>query len=158
MKAMLIIGGTGRGKSHFLKTEILPKIQEPIIYDINNEYYQEQIALPTPEQFVDSIENIKNRVFVFEEASTFFNHSSGLTTKVKNILARKRHKNQFLIFVFHALHEIPIDIFKHISTTVLFKTKDRNTLIETKFRHDEQIVEAYREVLNNPNPHYKKVF
>lgn len=155
---MLLIGGTGRGKSHFLKNEILPHIKKPIIYDVNNEYYKEQINLPDIDVFVEMIKPLKNRTFIFEEASNFFTHSKGVTNDIKNMLSRKRHKNQFFIFIFHALHEVPIDIFKHINTTVLFKTKDRSTLINTKFRHDSSIIEAYNEVLKNENPHYRKIF
>lgn len=158
MKAMAVIGGTGRGKTTFIKNEILSRVNSHIIYDVNNEYYKNSFHLPEIEEFIDRIEDIRNVTFVFEEATIFFKHSQGVSRKVENLLVRKRHKQQFFVFVFHALHQIPVSIIDYLDTYVLFKTDENINLVENKFRGHERIINNYREVLKSDNFHFYKVF
>lgn len=158
MKSLIIVGGTGRGKTTFIKTKILNKVSNPIIYDINGEYYNERKELLDIEEFLDRLEQTRNKTFVFEEATSFFDHSSKVSRQMKRILTRKRHRKHTLIFVFHALHQVPVNILSHIDLYVLFKTDENPTLVESKFRKHERIIKPYWRVYKHPDPHYKEIF
>jgi len=158
MKAVCIIGGTGRGKSTVVK-ELLSKYKgSAIVYDVNNEYYQsEKYTLPEVDEFINYVENKHNSLIVFEEATAFFKHGNRFNT-LEKMLIRKRHNKQYFIFVFHALHKVPADILDYIDTFVLFKTNENAELIRNKFKSDKRVLEAYNEVKNSPDFHYKKIF
>lgn len=158
MKSMIVVGGTGRGKTTFIKNEILAHVKNPIIYDINNEYYDKDYILPEMGEFIEKVKQVKNKLFVFEEATSFFDHSERTAKEMKKLLTRKRHTNRSFIYVFHALHQVPISILSHIDTFVLFKTNENPTLVKAKFRHFDRLIEPYNRIYENSDPYYKEIF
>lgn len=158
MKALAVIGGTGRGKTTFVKNLISKIKSQPIIYDVNNEYYKSGYQLPEIEDFIRTVENLEGKLIVFEEAKIFFSHHGKRTERIERLLIRKRHTKNFYIFVFHGLHQIPVGIIDYINTYVLFKTDENPNLVLSKFAKHERINNNYLEVLNHKDFHYYKEF
>jgi DNA helicase HerA-like ATPase len=58
-KITLIVGKTGYGKSYFLKTKILPVLQRVIIFDIMNEYNEDNDFNAIGYIYINEIENFR---------------------------------------------------------------------------------------------------
>lgn len=159
MKALVIVGGTGRGKSTKIKQILMQIKKRPIIYDVNNEYYKTGYNLPEMKDFITLCENSTNQLFIFEEATMFFDHKAGGDAKrISRLLVRKRHQKNYYIFVFHAMHQVPLFIHDYVQNFILFKTDEPKDLVLSKFAKNEKIRNAYLDVFDNKNPHYFKEF
>lgn len=147
MKAFLIIGHTGRGKTTIVKKIIsqFPDFKK-MIYDVNNEYSEFGTKAPPPiYEFTAAAAKAINSVIVFEEATIFFKHRTK-GHDVQNILVRKRHTSNIVIFVFHSLRSVPLEILDLIDYVYLLPTNDNINIIESKFSGNESIIEAFRKV------------
>jgi len=125
MKSFLIVGMTGTGKTTEVKNLLNKFSAEKKIYDVNNEYleFTKNSGLPSMEKFLSDAEKITNSVIVFEEATIFFN-KRGYDDRLVNLLVRKRHTKNIIIFVFHSLRSIPTYIFELIDFFAIKKTND----------------------------------
>lgn len=163
MKSFCIIADTGRGKSTYVKKLLrffVSKGLKPFIYDVNNEYgeFQETKELPKVSDFKNEATKKTNSVIVFEEATIFFS-SNAKDEDLRYMLVRKRHTKNVIIFVFHSLRSVPVEILDLINFIILFKTSDRETLVKSKFREDTEILELFEQVKQGEknNFHYHKV-
>jgi adenylate kinase family enzyme len=157
-KAFIIVGGTGAGKTTFVKKS-LDKVDKRsiMLYDINAEYkdYFEKPLLNI-EDFAEKASHIENAVIVFEEATIFFSNRSS-NDYVREILVRKRHTKNVIFLVFHSLRTIPRYIYDLCNYVVLFKTNDSRTLIDNKFT-DDRLTQVFERVKKSKNPHYCEIF
>lgn len=143
-KAHLIIGSTGQGKSSYLKR--LYKGRRALIYDVNNEHYKsDTYELPTVDDFVKCAEAAHNRIVIFEEATIFFKNNKN-TDVIAKMLVRKRHTKQYLVFVFHSIRAVPVQIMDFCEIITLFPTGDNESLIYSKFSGNDLLLDAYRTV------------
>src|SRR6478736_183058 len=104
-KAIIVVGGTGMGKTTFVKSMLSHIHPENIwLYDVNNEYGEYIISAPLLpfETFCNRASSLKQCVIVFEEATIFLNNK-GSNQKLIDILVRKRHTENLVILVFHSL-------------------------------------------------------
>jgi DNA helicase HerA-like ATPase len=132
----IIVGGTGTGKSTFVKN-LLKKVKNKgtiFIYDVNNEYkeYYPYKFDPDYEGFTDKIVKIEKAIIVFEESTIFLNNRS-CNANIVDMLIRKRHINNYYIFVFHSLRSVPRYIYEYSNFITLFKTSDSPDLVLRKF-------------------------
>lgn len=153
MKSILIIGMTGTGKS-FETKKILKKFPklDKYIFDVNNEYGVEN--LPTLEEFLNTVVKVENSVIVFEEATVFFS-TRGRSEQVVNLLVRKRHTKNIIIFIFHSIRAVPSYIYELCDYVYIKKTND--TVKRIKSTHDsEKLIEIFEDVKINSNlePYY----
>lgn len=58
-KITLIVGKTGYGKSYFLKTKILPSLERVIIFDLMNEYNEDNDFNSSGYIYINDIENFR---------------------------------------------------------------------------------------------------
>jgi len=159
-KAFLIVGGTGTGKSTFVKKHLDTIDKKAIfLYDVNAEY---KPYFPFPlielEDFADKATKIENGVIVFEEATIFFSNRSS-SDALRKLLVRKRHTNVVVFLIFHSLRTIPRYVYDLCNFVVLFRTNDSRQLIETKF-DDERLTDVFDRVqrLSKKQPHYHELF
>ena len=109
MKAIIIVGNTGRGKSTAALKTLFKAQQENrrlYIYDPNNDYqkyYSEKFV--DEEAFLEKVENVSNAFILFEEATIFFSNK-GSSKKLTSLLVRKDTKI-ILLFCF----SIPFGLF-----------------------------------------------
>lgn len=150
MKAIVLVGEQGRGKS----TEAMKLIEnfgskDLYCYDINGDYKKFKNSkikgLPTMEQFLDICKDVKNSVVVFEEATIFFKNNSRVETIV-NLLVRNFHTRNVIIFLFHSLRSVPVEIMDFVQFIKLYHTNDRYTLIKNKFKDDLDLLEVFNDV------------
>lgn len=157
-KAFIVVGGTGRGKSTFVK-KCLDKVNKDaiLLYDVNNEYsvYYPHPFLPI-EQFTEKSTTVRSAVIVYEEATIFFSNRSS-NDSLREILVRKRHTNNTIFLVFHSLRNVPRYVYDLCNYVVLHKTNDSKSLVESKF-DDERLTKVFDRVLKNTDPHYAELF
>ena len=150
-KCIIVVGNTGTGKTTFVKQFLRGNSQKKFIYDINNEYRGEFI-FRTKDNIKDFIKEVKvqeNSTILFEEATIFFRHHN-TGEEVINLLVRKRHTKNVIVFNFHALHQVPIILFDFCNYLVLKKTNDFEENIR-KYIKNPVIFEAYKKVKNSEN-------
>lgn len=150
--SIIITGGTGTGKSTYVK-KLLSKVNPSriILFDLNNEYPKNYSIDNFNYSSFNAIDNFcevactaKNSVIVFEEATVFFSNR-GNNQKIISMLISKRHKKNILIFIFHSLRSIPRYIFDYSNKLILFKTNDSFEVVKSKFNHTD-LEAAFKEV------------
>ena len=157
-KAIVIVGMTGTGKSTYVKNNILLKVpfNNQLIFDVNNEYKNfntfKEIDIF---KFMQTAKVVNNKLVLFEEATIFFSNK-GVSMDLFNILVRKRHQNNTLVFVFHSLRRVPLDILDMVDYLVLFKTNDNPSIINSKFKDTEKITSAFL-IVNKSVDKYKPI-
>lgn len=144
MRTIAIAGHTGRGKTTLVK-KLLNQWQghNKFFYDPNMEYGNNPYIKFN--DFLKQCEGKTNTVIIFEEATINITNSSRIEV-VRELLVRKRHTNNVIIFNFHSLRSIPLEIMDLIDYLILFTTNDREDLIYKKYSEDEKIIEAFEYV------------
>lgn len=148
-KAIIVVGGTGTGKSTFNKNLVKEVHPEALyIFDPNREYteYYNKPFLPI-QKFVAGATALEDRFIVYEEASMVFSNR-GYDSEVVEQLVRKRHARNTFILVFHSLRAVPKYLFDYCNFLYLFKTNDPDRIAET-FQHDE-LIAAFKEIKAAP--------
>jgi len=158
MKTFAIIGGTGQGKSTFIKEVLLSRIKgAKMVYDVNNEYKTGKPLLTMPD-FLNNAKKATKTAIVFEEATMFFSNR-GYNDVLMDILVRKRHTQNVVILVFHSLRAAPKYVLDMVDTIVMFKTKDLQNEVYQKFKGDTDILQAYeRNRLKQPFVYGQDIF
>lgn len=152
-KCIIIVGGTGSGKTTIVKKLLAAHKGNKLIYDVNNEYGEEYISM---DDFYKRALRAENSVIVFEEATIFFSTAGG-TTEMRELLVRKRHTNNLFIFNFHSLSQIPLYILMFCDKLIIKKTNDQIPQVERKFKGNRKIARAYIDVHNSPDRYVTKV-
>jgi hypothetical protein len=130
--AVIIVGSRGTGKSTLTKNILTSfPLKTRLIFDPNVEY-SEGIRYYDFDKFLSETQTRTYKVFVFEEATGFIGINSP-KLNLTNMLIRLRHKNNSVIFIFHSLRSIPIQIFDFVDKLFVFKTNDRPDLIKKKY-------------------------
>lgn len=157
-KCFIVVGTAGTGKTTFVKN-MLSKVNKKAVsvYDVNNEYPEYSKGnLPELDEFTNFVDNSRNGVFVFEEATIFFN-TRGTDKTLNKILVRKRHTNNTIILVFHSLRAIPRYVYDLCNYMVVRKTNDSETQIMGKFS-DEKLIKIMRLVNSDKNPYAEYIY
>lgn len=149
MYLTLIIGGTGQGKSPFVKKMIEGK--RCFVYDINNEWgsrtkypgqqaanLSDDINAPRarytgakPSEFVKLCMEKTDTNCVLEDATAFFRGSQNQETML--MITRKLFNRNNYIFVFHSINRVPPFFMELANFVVLFKTADQVQNIKGKY-------------------------
>ena len=166
--SILNIGATGSGKTYFVKTEVIPKAKNIIVFDLYGDEYadlSEMYVISSVKQFkggkarlvhdkkvyqtktdlvnetLTNLLNFTDCTFVFEDATMFLD--SKRNNIVKDLLISKRHYNMSYVWLFHTLSEIPPYIFKASNGVILHRTADLQQAILNKFKGNGKIINAY---------------
>jgi AAA+ ATPase superfamily predicted ATPase len=139
---MLVIGQRRSGKSTKIK-KIISTVNSPkYIYDVRNEYYSTGFNM-SMDDFLEIVQNVKESVIVFEEATIFF---KGTTNKaMRDILTGCSHNKNFILLAFHSFRAVPVDILELVDYIAYGKTKDRVSLIYEKYKDDPTFIEMFED-------------
>lgn len=141
-----VVGGMGQGKSYWVKEWLKKMGGRAYIYDPNEEYLEfinlYQGAARIPDFAEEVYQKSRGAINVFEEATAFLG-SGAQNRKVTDLMTRKRHFRVVNIFVFHSINTIPVNIFMYLNYLVVFKTNDRPTIIESKYKHNPELLQAF---------------
>lgn len=161
MKVVLNVGRPKTGKTTRSKKLLQSFVNDGrkndiIIYDVNREYtafYDKPFLIY--DEFIKSLEGIKNKILLFEEATIFFSNKSEEKI-LKRLCIQKRHDNNIIILNFHSIRSIPRYIFDLTDYVILFKTNDNELTVKSKC-DNENFFECFKEVQNHSNNFYSKV-
>jgi DNA helicase HerA-like ATPase len=159
MYLILIVGSTGQGKTFYTKKLLEGK--KTLIFDVNNEYGEENESLANKSDYIKFTPNktvtmqsksipsraryidgdIKDfvslaslctdRIIVFEDATGFI---KGRTSNAMDkLMAKRRHVRQTIILQFHSIDSIPPRIAQLSNILILFKTQDEEKKVKTKY-------------------------
>lgn len=166
-KLVLVVGGTGAGKTTFTKSNFL-NVPKALIYDTNNEYGDFPYVdvngmnakgikrLSTSVDFADFIQaatksNEQGEVIglnystVIIEDCTIFLTANIQAENFKKFLISKRHANNFIVLLFHSLNKIPTFCYELANYMVLLKTNDYLSIVDKKFK-EPRVTEAFMQV------------
>lgn len=146
-KAIIIVGGTGCGKTYFTKHQLLSKVNRNslLVFDVNNEY-SEYYPFPFDadiDKFLEKCHKTKGAVILFEDATAFLSNQGRKDLLVK-ILVAKRHTKNTVIMLFHSFRQVPKYIFDLSNIVVIFRTNDPEKKL-AEFEND-QLTEAWQRV------------
>lgn len=158
MNLILIVGGTGQGKSHYTNKNLLcndirkvnnkdvyfqcSKSKRQYIFDINNEYNLPPDNLISPfmrhtqcddKKFIENCKKITNTNIVFEDASGFLRGKQ--SKEIARLIVQRRHSNNNYIILFHSINRIPPELLEYCNYIILFKTGDNLKDIDNKFKN-----------------------
>lgn len=152
--AHLVVGGTGSGKTTFVKSILgkVPNRNSIMIYDVNCEYFADS-KLPDFKEFTEKLTRVKNSVIVLEEATIFLD-ARGSSFDLREVLVRKRHNENYIILVFHALRFVPMYVFNLCNYLTLLNTNDNIQNVSSKF--DERIVGVFSEVQKANTKYFRR--
>jgi hypothetical protein len=144
-KLILIIAGTGQGKSTLLKKITAGK--PVIIYDVNGEHNELPYDVTKSRcrffnddvnTFIEEVNKKHGGTFcVFEEATGFFNGTTA--KKTLKMIVGKRHPEALggrnIVMIFHAVRTIPPNILAHVNMYFMGYTME--SADEVKEKHKE---------------------
>lgn len=152
-RGIIVVGGTGSGKTTFVKTKIVKNYNGPkFIYDVNNEY--EGGLMMDIDKFIGIGKALSNHLIIIEEATIFFSNK-GDNKELAHILVTKRHRSNVIVLCFHNLQAVPVNILNMCDLMVLMKTNDNPRIVETKFKQHSNIYPAYLSVVSSPKQFVK---
>ncbi len=156
-KAIIIIGGTGAGKTTFIKQR-LKKVHPDAVYlfDINAEY-KEVYKRPFVQfdKFTENANKLTDSIIVFEEATIFLDNK-GSDSTLREMLVRKRHTRNTIFLVFHAFRFVPRYIYNLCNEIVVFRSNDDSGLLDSRF-NNQKLTNVFNRVQRAPK-HYFEVF
>ncbi len=153
-KVILIIGQRGSGKTTRAKNLIKSVHPSRLwIYGYRAGQYDDIYSKPVLklEQFTKICTEKFESVFLFEEATIFLSHSKN--TDVIDLLVASRERKNTVIFVFHSLRSIPRYVWDLSDIVFLHKTKDVESLVQSRFESDE-FTNVFKLVNSNANPYH----
>jgi GTPase SAR1 family protein len=157
-RVIVVIGGTHRGKSTFIKSKI--KDKSNIIYDVKGEYTEKghkvwRNVSNREDFFSHVINNITHHCVVLEEA-TFYLGTRHYSSQAERILVNKWKSKNVIFIVYHGIEKMPTSLYIFIDYLVLFKTGDNITKIKD---HPKKVLQAFQEVniKSKTDKHYKKI-
>lgn len=154
-RVIIVCGRRGSGKSHFVKEVLLKNYAgDKLILDVNNEY--KDGILVKPDKFIDLAKNSSNCIIVFEEA-TMYMSNKGDIEEIRWLNVQSRHKANTLVYVFHGLQYIPLNILNQADLLVLLKTGDNRSLVERKFSNDPRIFNAFMKLQRSVRKYDKEL-
>ncbi len=153
----LVLGGTGTGKTTYVKERIKKAGGSGIIYDVQNEYKEFKGATFDPEisNFIKTLEKQKGSLAVIEEATMFLNNRH-YNNDFEKLLVSKRHNRMYYLLCFHSFRNIPLYIKDLTNFITIGKTNDILEIVEQKFRGMPTVIEAFQRVQAHPDRFYKE--
>ena len=154
-RGIVIVGQTGSGKTTEVKKLLNSYPGNKIVYDVNKEYANG--IFMDFDKFLPVVKEIQNSMIVFEEATIFFSNK-GDTAEIRKMLIRKRHQNNVLIFCFHTMQQVPLNILVNCNLLILGKTNDNVELVRKKFKGNDNILTAFNLLTYYVDNPYQKLY
>lgn len=137
-KAIILVGGTGCGKTYFSKQLIKGVNKNALhVFDVNNEYkeYYPYSFNPDIDTFLQKAYKMNNAVILIEDATAFLSNR-GRSDLLTKLLVAKRHTKNTIILLFHSFRAIPKYIIDLSNLMVIFRTNDPPEIVDKLGRSD----------------------
>lgn len=153
-KLIVIVGGTGSGKTTLSK-RLVEGDRNVAVFDVNDEYENRYnpFFVADFEQAIEKISRLRNTTVIVEEATNFFKTSSRAAKKFGECVVGKRHQNNNFMLLFHTLAAVPDGIFSMCDIFIVLKTKDNVNTVRSKYRGNDDIIDAYFKMRESDNKH-----
>ena len=113
------------------------------------------VAGETMEEDLAHIQNsMYNALVVYEDATKYLGKT--LTKSMKGMLADSKQKNIDILFMFHSLRLITVDLFDWLNAIVLFKTNDKIEQQKNRLAYYDDIEPKYREIRSSSDNYIYK--
>lgn len=145
-----------KGKDVIFKNGVSVTLANCNIYDSTREYgffYKQYIPLPDFDMFKAKVKDSKNKLNIFEEATSFIDHNS-VNRDIKFMLSQRYHTGNSFVFLFHSFRDIPVKILTHCDFLVIFKTGDSFDFVISKFKGYRNICDSFKRVYQSENKFY----
>ncbi len=155
-KAVILVGGTGCGKTHLSKQTIKPINKDAlVIFDVNGEYQQFYTYdfNPNIDKFLGQIYDVETdkhlitKAFVLIEDATSFFPTNGKDATLIKMLIAKRHSFNTYWMLFHNMQDVPKYIVRKCTDMIIFKTNDSPKYVKSEFDY-LGIYDAWNDVQN----------
>lgn len=119
-----VIGGTGTGKTPFVKKLLAQSnFLNKLVYDPRREYsLDDYTVFYKLKYFKEKVSEARGAAIVVEEATGFI--SSFKDIELTEWMIASEHNNNFVVFVFHTLMDAPKYVLNKCKFVQLFKTGD----------------------------------
>jgi hypothetical protein len=149
MYLILVIGGTGQGKTPFIQNYCLGsgmlindiqneygdrtkyKGQKPYLLSTNNSLPRSRVIKMNTKEFIKLCATKTNTICVFEEATMFF--QGMISDDMRELIFSKAHSGNIYMLVFHSINSVPPRLMEASNYVVLFKTADEEKTVERKY-------------------------
>lgn len=152
-RLFIIVGRRGAGKSSAVRSMFPPSMTD--VWDRQQEYdLYRSFYTPDLEEAWEYVTTAENRVIIIEEASIWFSSRTRLTREMKGTIIDLRHTNNVLVFVFHAISQIPDELVSMTDCIVQYQTTDTPDTVKRKFRAWPEIRTGYEALKKAPKYSY----
>lgn len=153
-RVIFLAGATGTRKTTWIREQVLLRVNLPrYINDIDREFMPEFHNVPyiNPSEFKKKVQDKWESIFVFSEAGIYFSHKEGVDMVMREILKSARKRGNWVVFDFHAISELPVEMLRFCNYLVIKKTVMETSQQINKFKQYPEILEAYTKVMNSAN-------
>lgn len=158
MKAFILVGGKGSGKTTLAKKLIKNVNRDALfIFDTNNEYKE---IYPYPfnpdfDAFINRAEQMQKAVILAEDVTAFLSNR-GYSAKLVQLMVAQRHTLNTVILLFHSMRTVPKYLMDLATDVFIFKTNDDPKYVRSEFKN-ERLFKTWESVQEcaSKNPFYK---
>lgn len=145
-----IVGGMGVGKTTLVKNEFLSKCKkDKIIFCLIPDDFSDysSYVICEYEDFILRCNKVKDTLIIIDEAKAVIpykepNVEKKIHKQLMNFLLNSRKLNNFVIFVYHSLRDVPIWLLTYTNFFLRFKTNDLMQIQKMRFASFPLIVES----------------
>lgn len=142
-RCILVVGGTHRGKSTFIKERIkgLPNF----VNDIKGEYrgkanFKTWNNPGDREGFLDFVDTHLTHTQVVLEEASFYLSNRHYSSRAEQVIVNKWESGNTFYLVYHSIRKIPLMVYDYADAMILFKTKDLKHNIS---KHPPEVLRGY---------------
>lgn len=154
MKTIIVVGRDQTGKTTWIKNRLVANFRHVLVFDVNGDY-NKNTQYTSPSEFLNKAIKARGHLIIFEESTIFFPNAGLLDERIRELIVTKgkNHRGNTLVFVYHSLRAIPVQLMDLANWLILFKTNDNEGLIRAKYKFNQPLLTAFNKIKEARNEH-----